>query len=222
MSKQTFHNLSDEKRNRFLAAAFREFAMNDYNDASVSRIVASLAIAKGSVYQYFIDKPDLYFHLLEVASQEKLAYLRERARITSDSATFFEIQRSVVLAGAEFDFSHPTYTLILLNAMRELPSPELGHVAEERARQNTDFIRDFVERGVAAGEIRADMDTMLLANVVNAVTLALRPYMERKYSFSFRDQLENPEKPLPFSGAELEREVDSLLDLLRYGISASQ
>lgn len=49
MPKQTFLNLSDAKRKAFLEIALEEFANNDYNTASVSKIVEQAGIAKGSV-----------------------------------------------------------------------------------------------------------------------------------------------------------------------------
>jgi TetR/AcrR family transcriptional regulator len=65
MPKPTFFNLTDDKRQRLIDLAIEEFAENDYDLASISKIVAQAGIAKGSFYQYFEDKKDLYQYLLE-------------------------------------------------------------------------------------------------------------------------------------------------------------
>lgn len=52
-----------------MAIALEEFADRDYDGASVSRVVARAGIAKGSIYQYFIDKKDLYLHLVDEAGR---------------------------------------------------------------------------------------------------------------------------------------------------------
>ena len=51
MPTQTFWNLPSEKRDALIAIAVEEFASNDYDAASISRIVARAGIAKGSIYQ---------------------------------------------------------------------------------------------------------------------------------------------------------------------------
>lgn len=71
MPKETFFNLPEEKRQRILDLAIEEFAHHDYQNASISRIVAEASIAKGSFYQYFEDKADLYRYLLNLIFQEK-------------------------------------------------------------------------------------------------------------------------------------------------------
>ena len=52
-----------------MAIALEEFADRDYDGASVSRVVARAGIAKGSIYQYFTDKKDLYLHLVDEAGR---------------------------------------------------------------------------------------------------------------------------------------------------------
>ena len=60
MPKDTFYNLPDEKRALIEDVAMREFATCGYDKASISRIVDTCGISKGSFYQYFLDKKDLF------------------------------------------------------------------------------------------------------------------------------------------------------------------
>ena len=48
-----------------------EFAENDYANVSISRIVTNAGIAKGSFYQYFEDKDDLYSYLFDLIIEAK-------------------------------------------------------------------------------------------------------------------------------------------------------
>ena len=66
-ASKTFERLSESKRHAFLEAAYREFALKGYEAASITNLVKDLGIAKGSVYQYFDDKKDLYEHLINSA-----------------------------------------------------------------------------------------------------------------------------------------------------------
>lgn len=64
MPTQTFFNLSEEKQKRLIAGAMKEFSAKSLNDASISNIVKNSKISRGSFYQYFEDKKDLYFYLI--------------------------------------------------------------------------------------------------------------------------------------------------------------
>ena len=65
MPSDTFLRLNDEKKRKLIDASFKEFSLNNFNDASINRIIKEAGISRGSFYMYFIDKKDLYFYLLE-------------------------------------------------------------------------------------------------------------------------------------------------------------
>jgi len=64
MPSSTFFRLPEEKRQRLLNAAREEFERTRFNDASINRIVCRARIPRGSFYQYFSDKEDLFRYLL--------------------------------------------------------------------------------------------------------------------------------------------------------------
>lgn len=64
MSTETFLRLPEEKRNRVLDAAWAEFTRVRYTDVSINKIILKAKIPRGSFYQYFRDKEDLFAYLL--------------------------------------------------------------------------------------------------------------------------------------------------------------
>ena len=64
MPTATFFGLPEDRRTRLVEEAITEFAERSYAEASLSQIVRRAGIAKGSLYQYFSDKLDLYRWLL--------------------------------------------------------------------------------------------------------------------------------------------------------------
>ena len=64
MCSETFLRLPEEKKNRFLDAAWEEFTNVSYADASINKIVSRARVPRGSFYQYFTDKQELFFFLL--------------------------------------------------------------------------------------------------------------------------------------------------------------
>lgn len=59
MPKETFLNLSEEKKNKIIKAAQNEFERVPLEQASIKNIVENAGIARGSFYQYFESKEDL-------------------------------------------------------------------------------------------------------------------------------------------------------------------
>ncbi|WP_213355932.1 TetR/AcrR family transcriptional regulator [Enterococcus casseliflavus] len=75
MPTDTFFHLPPEKQKRILNAAKKEFSRLPLKDASIANIIKDAEIPRGSFYQYFENKEDLYyyyFHTLKKNSQRDL------------------------------------------------------------------------------------------------------------------------------------------------------
>ena len=64
MPTSTFFRLPEEKRQRLLDAAWAEFTQVRYVDVSINKIIRQARIPRGSFYQYFTDKEELFYYLL--------------------------------------------------------------------------------------------------------------------------------------------------------------
>ena len=69
MPKQTFIKLPIDKKETLIHAAKKEFSRVPLFEASIANIVKEAGIPRGSFYQYFEDKEDLYYFLLDEYSQ---------------------------------------------------------------------------------------------------------------------------------------------------------
>lgn len=87
MVKQTFHNLSVEKKRRIIEAIIQEIEQKSYEDISINQIVKNAGISRGSFYQYFDDKSDLLSVILHGFSDE-LSEKCKRYMIESDGDVF--------------------------------------------------------------------------------------------------------------------------------------
>jgi AcrR family transcriptional regulator len=95
MPKDTFYHLSEEKQKRIFEAAVQEFSARRFSDASINQIIKNAGIPKGSFYQYFADKEDLYLYMIEKVSKDMHATLGTQEAF-DPNASFFEnvIQRA--------------------------------------------------------------------------------------------------------------------------------
>ena len=65
MPTGTFFRLPKEKRQRLIDAAWEEFTQVRFTEASINKIIKGAHIPRGSFYQYFEDKEDLFRYLLK-------------------------------------------------------------------------------------------------------------------------------------------------------------
>lgn len=60
-----FKSLKVEKQERIINAAIKEFVQSGFDKASTNEIVKEAGISKGSLFNYFNNKKELYFYLIE-------------------------------------------------------------------------------------------------------------------------------------------------------------
>lgn len=133
MPSQRFHNLKQVKKRDFLKMAYKEFSLHSYEGASITRLVSDLKMAKGSIYQYFKDKDDLYNYLVEHAYSQ-LYLVLSKACPTSNSPTDFDYwYKNYLLVYIKFLCAIPSYAYLMIRNKVEFS--ETGE-AEESAISN--------------------------------------------------------------------------------------
>jgi TetR/AcrR family transcriptional regulator len=175
MPTDTFLNLPEDKRRLILDMAIEEFADHNYNQASISRIVARAGIAKGSLYQYFADKRDLYLYLLQLAADEKRAFLASALPPDPDG-NIYDTLRWLFVHGMSFEFSNPRLARIGFRAIYgDAPLPD---ETQALLRESTNrFFRPLIEQGMARGDVDPSLDPALVGFLFNAVFTQLGDYV---------------------------------------------
>lgn len=70
MPSKLFYELDMDKQKRILEAGISEFATCGYESCSTNKIVQKAGISKGSLFKYFQNKEELYFHILDCVTKE--------------------------------------------------------------------------------------------------------------------------------------------------------
>ena len=115
MPSSTFNRLNPKKRTRFLQEAYKEFSLNTYQGASITNLVKTLGIAKGSVYQYFEDKDELYHFLVEESVDQLQALLNKTCTYTNED--FFTWYNKFLLVQVRYLMSFPAQAILLRNML---------------------------------------------------------------------------------------------------------
>jgi AcrR family transcriptional regulator len=132
MPKPTFLKLANAKRKSFLHEAYKEFAIHSFEAASITNLVKSLGIAKGSVYQYFDDKEDLYNFLITDADRQ-LILLTEKACVYNGEH-FYDWYTKLLMVEVKFLLSFPQYAL-LFQKLTAQSSPNQKRLAKSIEEQ---------------------------------------------------------------------------------------
>jgi len=162
MPKPTFLNLRTEKRTAFTEAALYEFAMFSFQNASITNMVKVLGIAKGSVYQYFEHKKDLYEYLIELATAEKLRYTKKTIKKAGEG-DFLKWLRKMMFQSLLFELEQPRQACLLNNVSQERHSPELGNLAQRNREETHHFFGKIIQLYQKNGMLSKKLDVNQLA-----------------------------------------------------------
>lgn len=95
MPTETFFHLPKEKQKRILEAAKIEFSRVPLKEAAIANIIKAAEIPRGSFYQYFDNKEDLYFYYFQTLQKNS----------HRDLIRFVEEKQGDLFAGFENYFS---------------------------------------------------------------------------------------------------------------------
>ena len=217
MPSKTFLNLNLEKRERILHVALKEFAYNNYESASITKIVKTLGIAKGSLYQYFEDKLDLWKYLKQLSEQYKMEYIQSVSR--EEHEEFWDYFKELYQAGIEFDLGHPYCSLLLYQIGFKETSTFCQPYIEDWNKIAQAMIEGMVEKEQALGHFRKDIPKKIIAFHIITVSQSIAPLIHDHFDIDF-DQNIMDNKPL-FAGnkKELLTGVDYLIQLLKSALN---
>ena len=180
MPKQTFLNLSDAKRKAFLEIALEEFANNDYNTASVSKIVEKAGIAKGSVYQYFEDKQDLFMYLLDFANQEMMGVIQQTPP-PDPNADFFETLRWQMAVAVQASLKYPVHSKLARRAYSS-PLPFRDTILEKMKKVREEHFQRLVTQAQASGHLDPRLDPAVVSFMVQGLMNDMGSFLQSKFS----------------------------------------
>lgn len=218
MPKPTFINLAKAKKDKFLLVALEEFAINDYDHASITRIVKLLDIAKGSVYQYFENKKDLYLYLLDLATRKRLEYVKPMLR--NPPKDVYDLFSSLFKQTMIFDIENPLYSRLLSNANNERFSKDLGNAMLEQRKKAMDFMRGIIERELLTAKIRFDLNVDLAGYLIAQMNTSVLDYLIIQNKIDSSALLSSRKLKRLITEEEINSTARQIADILRIGIKA--
>lgn len=174
MPSSTWDNLDPAKRDRVLRAATREFGTHGFSPGSLNVIARSAGVAKGSLFQYFADKLELYAVVCDAVSGgiRDTMTARMAATLPAD-LEFFDLVESVLDLWVDYFADHPLERGLTAATNFEIDPEARAAVRRVAHRHYLEVLSPLLARAQQRGDLRADADV----DVLTAYLLWLFPHL---------------------------------------------
>jgi AcrR family transcriptional regulator len=166
MPTETFFRLPEDRRARLVQEAIVEFSDRTYTEASLSQIARRARIPKGSFYQYFADKLDLYRWLL---TEEAPRLKREFLGPTRPEDSFWTRLETVIERGMAFLVEHPRLARLSAAAADPTGIAEVRGLHRAICEAGRAELRAVLEQGVKSGALRPGLNLDMATHLVSTI-----------------------------------------------------
>ncbi len=187
MPKSTFGKLPPEKKDRVLAAATELFAERGFHRSEMDAIASRAGISKGSLYNYFKSKDELFLHICNTGIQgfreNVWREIPPHLDIFRQVEELFQRQVPLILA-------HPQNFQIYLN----LASSGMRRFADRYTQKGEEFgalrLKALLREGITRGIVRPDLDVSHTAFLIHSLSLIfMASLVSQHFQIRFREYL---------------------------------
>lgn len=188
MPKATFYKIAEDKRERLVREAARLFAERGFNQTDMAELARRAGVAKGSIYNYFQSKEDLYIHVCRDGIE------RSRKAVYGEMDPSWDLFRQVehiFRQGVRFVQTYPEYLILYDN----ISSAGMERFAEQMSLEvekfTADYLKRLIHRDIRNGIIRGDVDVNLSAFFINSLYIVfLTSLVSTHFKIRMREYLE--------------------------------
>jgi len=152
------------RRQQILDSALRLFAEKGYYETHIDDIIRDLRIGRGTVYQYFANKDDIFFQLLEdyYHRWKQVVAISDEERKINDPVAYLRmrIRRTLAFFAGEREF-----TRIYLRIAPGI-NKDIEPLIERIETMVTDVVRQDLELARRFNHLRDDIDISGAANLL--------------------------------------------------------
>lgn len=170
MPTKTFDNLSEGKKKKIFDAAVLEFSTRRFSEASINQIIKTAEIARGSFYQYFQDKEDIYLYMITEIGKKKMKVIGRSEEQNLD-ADFFEIYMRMFKEGLQWGRTNPDYYRV--GMLMELDDSHFILKLREMSAEGMKSLIKLIERDKQRGLIKPEVDSQLVVEMLYALNMNL-------------------------------------------------
>lgn len=153
---------SENKRQLIIQASQKVFSAFSYDDAKIAHIAQEARIGDGTVYSYFASKSEIAQALADEILQQNISRIRER---NSSERSWKKKMCAAVRGRFEICAASPLLFRLIFEEIRSRRSFYHSEVTAIFSRYD-DFIIDIIREGHGSGEIRHDISSDLIKDML--------------------------------------------------------
>ncbi|MDY0294679.1 MAG: TetR/AcrR family transcriptional regulator [Acholeplasmataceae bacterium] len=201
MPKDTFMKLKPNKKEKIIEATIKELSLHPYEHVNLANIIRDAGIARGSFYQYFSDKDDLYMFFTMVISEKKGEFFKDIFDMSQD-LPFLDRFKAIYIRGFEFAKAYPELVKAGYNMTQSslFRSSDLYKASYESGIQ---FFESLIKIDQQKKRIRSSIDARFLAESI----LDYMNKMNLDYYIHTSESLD-----------DIKLRTDAIIDILKKGI----
>lgn len=211
MPKKTFLNLEEKKKESIMRSAVNEFSERGFEKANVGNIAKNANVSKGSIYQYFNNKKELFFFSVKWSTDFiGKKYGNHFISDTKDINIFDLFHKNSKSLWVQMREERK-----LIIFVQDVFLGKYKNLTDESMSYMMDILNEYtlklIQNGKKNGSIREDIDDNMLSIFITAVSMGFKEHMIRNSRENGRDIVDED--------FEInEKEIKSMIELLKNGM----
>ena len=158
-----FLNLEQEKQDRVINAAIKEFAEKGYDKASTNEMVKEAGISKGLLFHYFQNKKQLFLSLFDYCVELISEEFYKKVNI-AETDFFIRIRQSVLIK-MDLLFQYPNIFKFIEAAYMD-DSSEIKVELEKKVKELNTINIEKIYEGIDVSKFREDIDIQKTLKII--------------------------------------------------------
>ncbi|EPY2274934.1 TetR/AcrR family transcriptional regulator [Clostridium sporogenes] len=175
MPKETFFYLPKEKQDRIINSSILQFSKVHYNKVTIDSIVEGAKIPKGSFYQYFKNKDDLYEYIFSQIGDEKKELI-ENLRKNVGKINFKEYVIMMLQEGQKYEEKDVTLLELKSKFINQCPQELRKKILKNEIPKSYLLIEDIITAYINKGELRKNLKVDKAAYIITSCIISLENY----------------------------------------------
>ncbi len=213
MPKDTFYNLPFEKQEKVMRSAISEFINQGFEKANVGAIAKNAGVAKGSMYQYFENKRELFLFSVRwsmeflVKKYDKYITLKDKELSVFDF--FYQNAKDMWLQMRDERELVIFIQDVFLGKYNSLSDESMTYMI----KLSDEYLLNLIKAGKSNGSIRKDIDDNILSLFITGVSFKIKEYLMKKARNLGEDIVDEDFEVY-------EKEIKAMIELLKNGMGA--
>ncbi|HBM81321.1 MAG: TetR/AcrR family transcriptional regulator [Clostridiales bacterium] len=212
MPKVTFFNLDVRKQEKVVRSAISEFVKNGFEKGNMESIAKTAGVAKGSMYQYFDNKKELFLYSVQWAAELIVKKYENFLARDSDVNIFDYFYNNI--NDILFWLKDEREIIIFFEDIYVGKYANLTGESVQSIMNITDgYVIRLIHEGKEKGYIRNDIDDETLCIFLTAASFRFKQYIMNNERKKGKDILDKDMK-------STEKGIRTLIELMKNGMAA--